>query len=106
MFEKPSEIDDVTMAFPCSIKYLMPEYEEIPKEFRNRNSQSPYAKWVAKWFFKGLSEEEIPSAKEGIDCLMALRHLGAILRSFEPKHEHKEVAIAYLASLWLEEPKI
>jgi hypothetical protein len=41
--------------------------------------------------------------KEGVDGNLAFRHLSAIQRSFTPKHEHKEAAVAYLASLWFED---
>jgi hypothetical protein len=35
-----------------------------------------------------------------VDGELAIRHLQVIQASFEPKHEHKEAAVAYLASLW------
>lgn len=105
MFEKPMEIDAATAAFPASVEKLMPKYSEIPDEFK-RWPGGPYVKWATKWFFSGLQREEIPAAKEGIDQAAALRHLSAIQRSFQPKHEHKEAAVAYLASLWLETPRV
>jgi len=37
---------------------------------------------------------------EGVDGGLAIRHLQVIQASFEPKHEHKEAAVAYLASPW------
>jgi len=42
---------------------------------------------------------------DGIDQNKALRHIKAILGSFEPKHEHKEAAAAYLLSLWFKSVK-
>ena len=103
--DKPMEIDDATMAFPVSVDTLMPKYSEIPDEFK-RWPGGPYCKWMSKWFFSGLQREETPAAKEGIDQAAALRHLSAIMRSFQPKQEHKEAAVAYLASLWLETPQV
>jgi hypothetical protein len=94
---QPAPIDDVTLAFPASVTALMPPYSELPKELPR--------KWVGfqrDWFYKGLKVTGL-RAKPGVDLTMALRHLGAIQRSFEPKHEHKEAAVAYLASRWLED---
>jgi hypothetical protein len=58
-------------------------------------------------FFKGLSQEDINELipKEGIDKIKALKAITSILRSFEPKHEHKEAGAAFLLSEWFEEPK-
>lgn len=41
--------------------------------------------------------------REGIDAVVALTHLGVVQTSFEPTAEHKEAAVAYLASLWFED---
>ena len=52
-----------------------------------------------EWFFRGLPK--FPEARAGIDENEAIRHLSAILKSFQPSHEHKEAAVAWLASRWL-----
>lgn len=97
---KPTEVSDVTMAFPADVLDLMPAYEEIPNEFKRHGN--PWTKWQGEWFFSGL--KGFPAAKPGIDVQMAGRHLSCIQGSFQPKHEHKQAAVAYLASLWLESP--
>ena len=99
-FLKPQHVDDLTLAFPADVAHLMPCYEDIPDEFKNYPGTF-WNKWQAEWFYRGLQAS--PHAKPGIDLEMALRHLWAIQGSFQPKHEHKEAAVAYLASLWLEE---
>lgn len=94
-WEQPQEVDDVTLAFPADIKHLMPPYGSVKPERR----------WITfqqTWFFKGLTGATL-IPKPGIDLKKALRHLAAIQNSFEPKHEHKEQAVAYLASRWLDE---
>ena len=100
-FSKPFQLDALRVAFPASVKDLMPAYEDIPAEFK-RFPGTVWNKWQAEWFYKGLNG--FPKAKPGIDQDAALRHLEAIQGSWEPKHEHKEAAVAYLASLWLEKP--
>ncbi|MBD2076328.1 hypothetical protein H6F86_21075 [Phormidium sp. FACHB-592] len=96
---QPQAINDVNLVFPTSVSSLMPPYAEIPDEYRNR--RSPYADLTSEWFFSGLSENKI-KAKPGIDEDSALRHLSTIMRSFEPKHEHKIAAVAYLMSQWFD----
>lgn len=96
----PMEIDAATLAFPASVSHLMPAYKEIPQEFYR--SRSKWNALVTDWFFCGLEELKL-KPKPGIDEQKALRHISAIMRSFEPKHEHKEAACAYLMSLWFED---
>ena len=37
------------------------------------------------------------------DTNKAIRHLKAILVSYDPKHEHKEAGVAFLLSEWFED---
>lgn len=99
---EPQEISDVDYAFPATVSHLMPKYEDIPSEFRNWNSRNKWMQMVADWFFCGLADLKM-SPKERIDTEKALRHIGTIMGSFEPKHEHKEAACAYLLSLWFDD---
>lgn len=96
---QPQELDDATVAFPTSVYHLMPRYEDIPDEFKKR--RNPYVRKTSDWFFSGIKFSSL-KAKDGIDATKAIRHLKAILGSFEPKHEHKEAAVAYLMSLWFD----
>ncbi len=95
-FEQPNV--DANRSF--SAMTLMPLYKDIPDEFKN--GRNIWVKWQQDWFFNGL--KEMPTPKEGIDVKVAMKHLNSIQRSFEPKHEHKEAGVAYLASLWFEKP--
>lgn len=95
---QPQEVTDLDIAFGANIEKLMPK--GIPKDFyRGRTEQNDI---VSKWFYNGLPKgtEFIP--KEGIDKNKALRHIKAILVSFEPSHEDKEASCAYLLSQWFE----
>jgi len=101
---QPKEVSDVDMAFGGKISKLMPSYEKIPDEFKR--SSSKWGRIVAEWFFSGLPKGTEFIAKDGIDRAKALRHVKAILGSFEPKHEHKEAGCAYLLSLWFDDVKV
>lgn len=93
------EVSAVEVAFPGNVKHLMPKYDG-DGAFRRG--------WAAdlaqRWFYYGLSEGDLPTPKEGVDLTMALRHMGCVLRSFEPKHEHKMECIAKLFANWFCEP--
>lgn len=94
------EISDVDIAFG-NIDHL-PDYEEIPDEFKNFNDRYGWPGFVSDWFFSGLKQEDLDriEPKEGVDAKLALRAVSAILRSFLPKHEHKNAGAAYLMSEW------
>lgn len=98
----PQEISTIDAAFPAKVAHLMPKYDEIPEEFRNFNHHNKWQNLVSTWFFEGIKIKEL-KPKDGIDAKKAMRHIGTILKSFEPKHEHKEAACAYLLSLWFDD---
>ena len=101
-WKQPQEVDGLALAFGGNIADLMPAYTTVPDEFKSRGN-----KWVQfqqDWFFYGLADVKW-KPKKGIDKDRALRHLKAIQASWEPKHEHKEAAVAYLASLWFDDVK-
>jgi hypothetical protein len=97
---KPADIDAATSAFPARVKHLMPPRDQIPEEFTHLGN-NPFVRIVNTWFFQGLDGAKF-TPKKCIDQSKALRHLSAVMRSFEPKHEHKVEAVAYLMSLWFE----
>lgn len=98
----PQPVTDIELAFPANVSHLMPSYEDVPQHYRrDRGEAKPWIAFQRRWFFHGLGGVTI-TAKPGIDKTAALRHLAAIQGSFEPSHEDKEAAVAYLASLWLE----
>lgn len=101
-FDKPMPVTDVDLAFGGKVSVLMPAYSAIPAEFRSGHGY--WCEFQSKWFFEGLDKNALPTPKEGIDRDAAMRHLAAIQRSYEPKHEHKAAAVAYLASLWFVTP--
>ena len=100
-WDTPCPVTDITMAFGRCFPNLLPIYDQIPKEFKNKNN--PWRKWQTEWFLKGLSKDQIPKPKEGIDINLAIRHLQTIQMSWKSQHEHKMAGVAYLASLWFEE---
>ena len=97
-FDKPQDVTKISSI--GGVDKLMPPYGSIPAEFKSTGNA--WSRWQADWFYSGL--KEIPTAKDGINAKKAMAHLAAIQRSWEPKHEHKAAAVAYLASLWFKTP--
>ena len=82
----------------------MPEYNEIPDEFKNFYLNNKWKQLFNDMFYSGLSELKLKPRK-GIDESTAWNHLYLWAVSYEPKHEHKVAAFAYMASIWFEDVK-
>ena len=98
---RPKPCDPIMMAFGGGEDFqkLLPPWEIIPDEFKHFNGR--WNHFMSDWFYCGLKNFN-PVYKPGVDGNTAFTHLRTIIGSFEPKHEHKEAAVAWLASLWLE----
>ena len=101
------DLDGPSVAFG-SIKH-MPKADAIPADFKRHNGNA-YVKAVSSWFFSGakkapngLTIDGVTfTAKAGVDADKALRAIKAVLGSFEPAHEDKEAACAFMLSEWFE----
>lgn len=101
---RPREVSDLLIAFPARVMDLMPDRvfcEEALRAMPDRGRQ--WIEFQRRWFSLGLPKELVVDLHEGVDGEMAFRQLKAIQGSFEPKHEHKEAGVAYLASRWFRE---
>lgn len=97
LYAQPQQVEDVMLAFPAVLGGLLPPLEAIPANYPNREE------WLGfqhKWFGGALPPDSEIQPAAGVDADTAWRHLTAIQRSFEPKHEHKMAAVAWLASRW------
>lgn len=96
-----TSIEDVSLSLD-SLTKVLPTWEEIPEDFRNKQGEGK--KWVKvleDWFFNGIELSNVVM-KDGIEKRSAIRHIGHIMHSWKPKHEHKIAGCAYLMSLWFE----
>jgi hypothetical protein len=97
---KPIPVNDAMYAFPANVVGVMlPEWDDIPKDFQDWNGRNKWIKRADNWFCQGI--ENPPEAQEGFNKKEVYRHLSCCMRSFQPKHEHKIAGVAYLMSLWL-----
>jgi hypothetical protein len=95
---RPKPVSDVMLAFPADVTELLPSWEAIPDEFKSGHDE--WTRFASHWFGRGLAATTEFYCKEGIDGATAVRHLQAVLGSYQPKHEHKLAGVAYLSSLW------
>lgn len=98
----PATVDDLSMVFGADALKHMPSLVECEAGLRllDRKTARMWRDFQATWFFEGLSPDVEFTVAEGVDGATAIRHLKMINGSFAPKHEHKEAAVAYLASRW------
>ena len=95
------ETTTLDLAFPANVLEFMPKWEDIPEEFKGFGSERDPIEitFVSDWFFGGIAKYTL-IPREGVDGNKALSHIQMILASFEPKHEHKEAACAFLVREW------
>lgn len=97
----PKELDKLDYeGIALGTTKLLPTISQIPQEFKDRHTK--WNKLFSDWFYNGLSELTV-IPKENIDKNKALAVISAHMRSWEPKHEHKEAGVAYMMSLLFED---
>lgn len=97
LYAKPHPVDELRLAFPADLGELLPPLEVIPDQYPNRQD---WLNFQGRWFAGLLPPDAEIEPADGIDAVTAGRHLRVIQGSFEPKHEHKMAAVAWLASRW------
>ena len=108
LWAQPSEVDDVDLAFPARALELMPSKQECDAGL-DALTPEDRAKWLKmqNLWFAGFAKATVEFfAKPGVDPEKAFRHLSVIQGSFAPRDEHKTVAVAYLASRWIDNVEI
>lgn len=100
-YDKPTEVSDIFLAFPANLGDLIPPSDHIPIQFWDSSNQ--WNQLASAWFMDGLKPEAKFILEDEVDGNIAVRHISAILKSYEPKHEHKIAATAYLSSIWFKE---
>jgi hypothetical protein len=99
-FDFPQEVDDATIAFPATVMHLMPVMEAIPEDYPRKYEWQDF---ITQWFFFGWEKATTKYwlyTHPEIDGNKAIRHIRAVIGSYEPKHQHKEAATAWLMSRW------
>lgn len=95
----PKKLDGPSIAFPTTVDGFIPEYCDIPEEFKR--GHTPQNKLFNRMFCAGVRVSFLKE-KPGINRKDALNHIRYVSRSFEPKHERKEAGVAFLIAEWFE----
>lgn len=96
----PKDVTNFDLAFgPRNVRSLYLD-GPLPEEISRKDLERGERNFSALFFGGG---RPVYKARKGIDGAKALRHIQALARSFEPKHEAKEKACAELFALWFEE---
>lgn len=98
MFPIKKGITRADIAFAASVDGMLPAYREIPAYPTRRH----FEELAQTWFFHGLKNLKT-KARAGVNETQALAHISYVLRSWEPKHEHKISGVAFLINEWFEE---
>jgi len=101
-YAQPVAVSRIQQVFPANLGDLLPPLDLIPEVFQKRRAGhvSAYASAMAL----GRIDESLALIKrDDVDPEVAWTHLSTIAGSFEPRHEHKEAALAWLLSLWFRE---
>lgn len=94
----PIPIDDVRLAFPGEVEFLMPDPETIEREYWQGHRLYPL---IREFIFTGVTPANLTfDPRADIDYITAARHLRAVQGSFQPKHEHKQATLTLLFDLW------
>lgn len=100
MFPINTKLTKLDLAFPANVIHMMPPYAEL--RTANYPRKRELEALVSRWFFSGMKNLKT-KPREGVDVTKALAHLKCVLSSFEPSHEHKTAAVAFLINEWFEE---
>jgi hypothetical protein len=107
---KPKELSKLDVVLSTNVSHLMPTKEPDYAEYRENwhRSKSWGSKLFMDMFYRGLTSLALVP-KVGIDSDAALKHIRAIMSSWEPKHEDKVASCTFLFEHWFEsatwEPK-
>lgn len=101
----PTIVDKVDLAYPANVKHLMPTVGNEPAYKGYRENWHHRTTWGFKLFndlFYNGVEGLALMPKDGVNPEHAMNHILCILRSFQPSHEDKTAACAFLLEHWFE----
>jgi len=98
MFPVKQGLTKIDIAFPTGVLECMPELSSIGAYDKKRD----YERVISDWFYVGLKSLDVVP-REGVNQGAAIAHIKWVMGSFEPKHEHKIAACAWLLNEWFSE---
>ena len=103
------ELSDAYRAFPAGelIEGPYNKLTPIALKWQEENPNNWGTGFFSDVFYKGVDTPLVPKADDGIsdeDRVRAFNWVEAAIRSYYPKHEHKEVVCALIWETFFEEP--
>lgn len=100
----PKEVSNAMYAFPADVSEFLPRLEDIPTEFKEYHCESKWRQLFAILFYGDDRSDKIwIRPKPNIDANLAGRHIMCVMRSYQPRHEHKMAGVMYLLDQWFED---
>jgi len=93
------DVSDVEVAFGTT--KLLPKTTDLSEEFK-KSDRTKWTKLFNDMFFVGLKSLDVVPKKD-VEVNAALKCIKAHMGSFEPKHEDKEIGVAYMMSVLFED---
>jgi len=100
--EQLDQIDIDTAEIVFGTTKFLPKYDDVPDEYKH--GRTKWNNLFNDMFFSGIESLEM-EPKEGVDADKAWSVIQAHMRSWEPKHEHKEAGVAYMMSMLFSDAK-
>ena len=102
---KPKKANRADIIIPTEVVGIyLPRMKDIPKGFAKTKACVAAELFCSEWFYTGLKNPEF-TTRHDIDEDMAKTQISICLKSYEPKHEHKMLGAAYLATMFFEKEK-
>jgi len=100
-WDKPKKVTDAEVSFSFrDIRGKIPAWESLSSKYWNGTRASE--RLIGKVFYEGLPNGTEFHPREGVDPGDGTRYIAAIMRSFQPRHEHKFAAASFLLEKWFE----
>src|SRR5690606_33683124 len=105
-WSQPQTVTDVELAFPAHVVgTLLPEWEDIPESYRLLYAIDPLVNLADRLFALYTAGRPFDTGSglvltADLDPELVARPVEAVLRSFEPRHEHKIAGVAFLSGQW------
>ncbi|WP_207951208.1 hypothetical protein [Cupriavidus sp. L7L] len=95
-----AEVDSITDGdVQCSTMKLLPEWDDIPADFRNGNLYTRLAEArLLDYQLPGISIAFLPEFDDAEACQAIDRCITAHLNAFAPRHQHRIAGVGYMIS--------
>ena len=99
-YSQPHEVTDDQINYPDQLGDLLPPHSQEIKDWALTKDANQYLDFITTWEEQGLGSGSQMFLKPGINGTNVLRHLKAVMGSFQPTPEHKIDSASWLLAQW------